>query len=252
MAFLDGVALLPDTPSGLDRYYGDPPDGVRANMVLTPDGAGAFDGRTKGITDAADQVLLGHLRGHADAILVGSATVQAERYGPVKLSAESQASRLEQGYTAAPPLVVVTARAILSPALKIFAPEGPRTIVATLANSAERATELREVADVIVVGEDDIDPLRLLAELRARDLTRILCEGGPYLLSQLVEHDLIDDMCLTLSPYLAGSQPTTVQPASHRDKPTRLQLQHVLTRNDLLYLRYGRVNYSESLSASEE
>jgi riboflavin biosynthesis pyrimidine reductase len=252
MAFLDGVALLPDTPTGLDRYYGEPPQGVRANMVLTTDGAGAFAGRTKQISDAADQVLLRYLRGQADAILVGSATVQAERYGPVTLSAETQASRVQQGYSAAPPLVVVTARAILSPTLKIFAPEGPRTIIATLANSAARATELREVADVIVVGEDDIDPVRLLAELRERELTRLLCEGGPYLLSQLVEHDLIDDMCLTLSPYLAGSQPTTVQPASHRDQPTRLHLQHVLTHDDLLYLRYSRVNYSESSSVSKE
>jgi riboflavin biosynthesis pyrimidine reductase len=252
MAFLDGVALLPDSPAGLARYYGEPPHGVRANMVLTPDGAGAFAGRTKGISDAADQVLLRYLRGQADAILVGSATVQAERYGPVTLSAETQASRLQQGYTAAPPLVVVTARAILSPDLKIFAPDGPRTIIATLANSAARAAELREVADVIVVGDDEIDPARLLAELRDRDMTRILCEGGPYLLSQLIEHDLVDDMCLTLSPYLAGSQPTTAQPASHRDQPTRLHLQHVLTRDDLLYLRYRRVNYSESSSATEE
>jgi riboflavin biosynthesis pyrimidine reductase len=240
MAFLDGIAALPDSPAELDRYYGDPPHGIRANMVLTPDGAGAFHGRTKAITDDADQILLSHLRGHADAIIVGAATIQAEHYGPVTLSAEVRAKREENGYSVAPPLVVVTAHATLSPTLRVFDPEGPRTIVATLASSAEQATELREVADVIVVGDDEIDLTRLVAELRDRDLQRLLCEGGPFLLGRLIEEDLVDDMCLTLSPYLAGSQPTTMQPASNRVSPTRLALQHVLTRNELLYLRYTR------------
>jgi riboflavin-specific deaminase-like protein len=240
MAFLDGIALLPDSPAELDRYYGDPPHGIRANMVLTPDGAGAFHGRTKAITAPADQVLLGHLRTHADAVMVGAATVQAEHYGPVKLSAEVRAKREQAGYAAAPPLVVVTAHATLSAKLKVFDPEGPRTIIATIASSAEKADELREVADFVVVGETDIDLARLVGELRERDLQRILCEGGPFLLSQLIEADLVDDMCVTVSPYLAGSQPTTSQPASARMSPARLALKHVLTRDDLLYLRYTR------------
>jgi riboflavin biosynthesis pyrimidine reductase len=80
----------------------------------------------------------------------------------------------------------------------------------------------------------------MLAALRDRGLTRVLCEGGPYLLASLVEADVVDDICMTLSPYLAGSQPTTMQPASARLTPTRLELRHLLTRNGLLYLRYSR------------
>jgi riboflavin-specific deaminase-like protein len=240
MAFLDGLAELPDSPADLDRYYGNPPHGLRANMVLTPDGAGAFHGRTKAITDPADQVLLGYLRSHSDAIMVGAATIQAEHYGPVKLNADARARRERDGYAANPPLVVVTGRANLLPTLAVFDPGGPRTIIATLARSAEQATDLQEVADVIVVGEDEIDLRQLIAALHDRGLHRILCEGGPFLLSQLIERDLVDDMCLTLSPYLAGSQPTTMQPASDRVSPTRLALQHVLVHDDLLYLRYTR------------
>ncbi|HTW19677.1 MAG TPA: pyrimidine reductase family protein [Mycobacteriales bacterium] len=235
-----GIAELPDTPDQLARFYGDPPEGVRANMVLTPDGAGAFRGRTKAITDPADQTLLNYLRGLADAVMVGSATVLAEHYGPVELPQETKAARRQAGYTDEPPLVVVTARANLPVALPIFDPSGPRTIVATLASGAKAAAELQEVADVMVVGEDAIDPARILAELADRGLRRVLCEGGPFLLSRLVEHDLVDEMCLTLSPYLAGSQPTTMQPASSLLAPTRLSLRHVLMHDDLLYLRYAR------------
>jgi riboflavin biosynthesis pyrimidine reductase len=240
MTLADPIAPLPDSPAGIARYYGDAPRGVRANMVTSVDGAGAFAGRTKAISSAADQMVLGQLRRYADAVMVGSATVQAEGYGPVRLDAGAQDERTSVGYAAVPPLVVVTARAALPATLKIFNAEGPRPIVATLQRSADAAAELRDIADVIIVGDDVIDPGALIAELARRGMHRVLCEGGPYLLSTLIEQDLVDDMCLTVSPYLAGSQPTTPQPASALPAPSRLTLRHVLTHDDLLYLRYTR------------
>jgi len=234
------VSPLPDTAAGLDAYYADAPAGVRANMVQSIDGAGAFHGRTKAITDPADQLLLKHLRGHSDAVLVGGATVQAEKYGPVRLDDDVRRQRTEAGYAATPPLVVVTARAMLPKDLRIFDPDEPRPIIATLATAREQAEQLSDVADVLIVGEDDLDARRLVKALHERGLPRVLCEGGPFLLSQLIEADLIDDMCLTVSPYLAGSQPTTPQPPSAREQPTQLRLRHVLSHHDLLYLRYSR------------
>jgi riboflavin biosynthesis pyrimidine reductase len=32
----------------------------------------------------------------------------------------------------------------------------------------------------------------------------VLCEGGPHLLAQLAGEGLLDELCLTLSPLLAG------------------------------------------------
>jgi riboflavin biosynthesis pyrimidine reductase len=234
------VPPLPTTAADLDPYYADAPHGVRANMVQSIDGAGAFHGRTKSITDPADQLLLKHLRGHADAVLVGGATVQAEKYGPVRLDDEVRRQRTDAGYAAIPPLVVVTARAMLPSDLRIFDPAAPRPIIATLKTAREQAERLEDVADVLFVGDDDLDARRLIDSLHDRDLHRVLCEGGPFLLSQLIEADVVDDMCLTVSPYLAGSQPTTPQPPSAREHPTQLRLRHVLSHNDLLYLRYSR------------
>jgi riboflavin biosynthesis pyrimidine reductase len=239
MASPQGLPLLPLTDSDLEQYYGDAPRGVRANMVQTLDGAGAFAGRTKRITDPADQTLLKHLRSQADVVLVGAATVQAEKYGPVRLTDAQRDARQANGYAAAPPLAIVTARAMLSLDLRVFDPEAPRPLIFTLAAAAADHPELSAVADVVPLGAE-IDLAQVLAELAERGLGRILCEGGPFVLSQLIEQDLVEEMCLTLSPYLAGSQPTKPQPASLRELPTRLELRHVLTRNDLLYLRYSR------------
>lgn len=234
-----GLPLLPDSADELWSFYGDHPVGVRANMITALDGAAAFGGRTKPITDAADQMLLAFLRACSDVVLAGSATVAAENYGPVRLSDELRQRRAAAGLAELPRLALVTARGALSPELRIFAGD-QRPLIVTVGRTASSQPELRELGDVVVAGEDVIEPSAMLAAFGELGLERVLCEGGPYLLSTLIDADLVDDMCLTVTPYLAGSQPTTPQPTSSLVAPTRLALHHVLQRNDLLYLRYTR------------
>lgn len=240
MTGIGDLDLLPESHDELDRFYGDAPRGVRANMIFSADGSAAFSGRTKPITDDADQVLLAHLRMYADVVLVGSGTVAAESYGPVKLSDEQLARREAAGFSGLPRLAVVTARGLLSPTLRIFAGGEARPIIVTTEAGAAAHPELADLGDVIVAGPAMVEPAAMLDALGNAGLHRVLCEGGPFLLASLVEADVVDDLCVTLSPYLAGSQPTTSQPASARLAPTRLELRHLLTRNGLLYLRYSR------------
>lgn len=233
------VPLLPDSVEELDRYYGAAPIGVRANMITTLDGAAAFHGRTKQVSDPADQVLLAHLRTYADVVLVGSATVAAEKYGPVRLDDEHRRRRAEAGFAELPRLAVVTARGSLSPDLRIFTGDVPPVIVTSEQTATDRP-DLADLGEVVTAGQDEIEPAGIISALRGLGLERVLCEGGPYLLSTLVEADLVADMCLTVAPYLTGAQPTTPQRASAMAAPTRLTLQHVLQRDGLLYLRYAR------------
>ncbi|ETB24599.1 hypothetical protein O983_13245, partial [Mycobacterium avium 09-5983] len=67
----------------LAPFYADPPDGVRANMIFSADGAAAFGGRAGPLSCRTDQRLLRILRGLADVVLVGAGTARAENYGPV-------------------------------------------------------------------------------------------------------------------------------------------------------------------------
>jgi riboflavin biosynthesis pyrimidine reductase len=234
------ITLLPDDPDGIDQYYGNPPRGVRANMIFTADGAAAFRGRTKAISDPADQFLLGQLRTYADVILVGSGTVSAENYGPIRLSDEQRARREARGEMSDPRLAVVTAHGSLAPTLRIFTGDGPPPLIVTVSRALEDRPDLEQLGEAVIVGEETIDPAVMLEQFRKRGLDRVLCEGGPYMLTSLIDGDLVDDMCLTVSPYLAGSQPTTLQPASDRIAPTRLELRHALQRDGLLYTRYTR------------
>ncbi|HEX3897852.1 MAG TPA: pyrimidine reductase family protein [Mycobacteriales bacterium] len=239
MSALAGIAELPEDVIELDHYYGDPHTGVRANMITTLDGGAAFNGRTKPVTDPADQVLLAHLRSYADVVLVGSATVAAENYGPVKLSQGLQDKRVKDGHAALPRLAVVTARGALSPDLRIFSGD-VRPLIVTTRQTAGAQPALADLGDIVIAGDAAVDPTTAIAGLREAGLERVLCEGGPYLLSTLVDDNLVDDMCLTVAPYLTGLQPTTPQSTSSLAEPTRLELRHVLTKHGLLYLRYSR------------
>jgi riboflavin biosynthesis pyrimidine reductase len=51
------------------------------------------------------------------------------------------------------------------------------------------------------------DPVELVADLHARGLKRLLCEGGPSLLTTLLKAGLVDDLYLTVSPQLVGTGP---------------------------------------------
>ena len=97
------------------------------------------------------------------------------------------------------------------------------------------------VADVIVAGQEIVD-LRVAADALAdRGHRRLLTEGGPHLLSQLVAADLLDELCLTIGPLLAGPAANlivagAISPA--RPLPLALALAHVLEDDGFLLLRY--------------
>ena len=55
---------------------------VLANMVSSADGRATFDGKSGGLGNEADRELFHALREQVDAILVGTGTLRAERYGP--------------------------------------------------------------------------------------------------------------------------------------------------------------------------
>ena len=48
----------------------------------------------------------------------------------------------------------------------------------------------------------------MIAALRERGLERIVCEGGPRLVGQLLAARLVDEICLTTVPRLLGTAST--------------------------------------------
>jgi riboflavin biosynthesis pyrimidine reductase len=83
----------------------------------------------------------------------------------------------------------------------------------------------------------DID--ELMAQLAARGMRRVLCEGGPSWLGELVVAGQVDELCLTIAPMMGGDPlPVAVFPPGA--PLTGFTLEHVLREDDTLFLRYER------------
>lgn len=219
----------------------DPGDGphLRVGFVVTTDGGIALDGGSRALQTPTDQAAFHALRAVTDAVVVGAGTVRGEGYGPVRPRPDGQAWRAARGREAAPALVVVSRSLDLDPGDRVFSGD-TRTIVVTCeaAPSQERRA-LADVADVVVCGDEQVDLSGAVRALHHRGLVRLLCEGGPRLLTGLLAAALVDELCLTLTPLLLGAAPGLL--SGPLPAPVRLELRHLVDGGDALLARYAVV-----------
>ena len=237
----------PDLP----KLYEYPPGRwLRANMVASADGAASLGGASSGLSSAADRHVFALLRTLADVIVVGASTARTERYAPVRR--HELWHHLREGRPPTPPIAVVSARLDLDPAGRLIASAPPhaRTIVITTAQApADRRAELARHADVIVAGEETVDMTAAVSALVERGHRRMLAEGGPHLLAQLVEARLMDELCLTIGPLMAGPGASRIvagAPWSGTEPttpPLPLTLAHVLEDDGFLFCRYTKKDH---------
>ena len=243
--------LLPNPSDDVDAFdvytapgrapIGDRP-WVVVNMITTVDGATAdAEGRSGGLSGPADRQAFTALRSVADVVVAGAGTVRAEDYGPARISPERQRARVERGQTPQPRIAVVSGSLNLDPGARLFGdPAGPRPILITYARSDPAARRrLAEVADVIVAGEEALDWPAAVRELRRTTGAGVaLVEGGPTVNGHLLGDDLIDEMCLTIAPGVAGgTSPRAVRGQAHHGL-RRAELAHALEDDGFLLLRY--------------
>jgi riboflavin biosynthesis pyrimidine reductase len=226
--------------AAVDRSTSDGRCWVTGHMVAGLDGTAAVQGRVGALSTAPDKALFADMRTLADVVLVGARTVREEGYGPITLSERRRAARVARGLPETPPLAVVSRSLDLDWGSRAFAAAPPdrRTVVVTCAAApADRLAEAREVADVVVAGQDSVDPVELMTQLAARGWHHVLCEGGPSWLGELVVAGRLDELCLTISPMMGGDPlPVAVFPPG--SSLTDFGLRHVLRDGDTLFLRY--------------
>ncbi len=245
------AAVYPDPTGALDDAqllaayaYSDPyKTCARFNFVATADGAANHQGVSGGLGGPADKKVFGLLRRLTDAVIVGAGTVRAEGYAGELLNAQGQQWRLDHGLSAHPALVIISGSLDIESNAEIFSRSPVRPLVLTTEKaSLESRHQIGEVADVVVVGADELDVEAGLAELADRGFTRLLCEGGPGVFGAFQSAGRVDELCLTFSPSLAGgSAPRIVSGPEHELQA--LTLNHVLVSGGELLLRYSRANY---------
>jgi len=211
-------------------------------MVAGLDGTASVGGRVGSLSTPPDQELFRRMRQIADIVLVGAETVRREGYGSIRLDEEAQAQRRRQGRPPTPPIALVSRSLAFDWTAKVFAdaPGDARTVVITCAAADPgRRAEAAEVADVIVAGDDRVEPAAAMEALAALGHRVVLCEGGPNWLGELVAADRLDELCLSLAPLMGGDPlPVSVTPTGAG--LAQFDLKGVLAEDDTLFLRYER------------
>jgi 5-amino-6-(5-phosphoribosylamino)uracil reductase len=216
---------------------------LRANMVSTLDGAAQHDGRSQPISSAADMRIFGTLRGLADVVVVGAETVRQEGYRPARAREAFAALREAAGQGPAPAIAVVSASLELDFTLPLFTSPLVPTLLLTGAAAAPDRVATAEKAGVRVVIAGDgmgVDPVRAVRALGERGLHRLLTEGGPRLLGQLVSAGVLDELCLTVSPMLTAGDAQRIAGGPRVAVPKRFELTSLLEEAGFLFSRYRR------------
>ena len=214
---------------------------VRMNFVSSADGAVTFGGRSGGLGGHTDQRIMRVLRTLADVVLVGAGTVRSEGYGGLGLDEQAVSWRRDHCLSDVPALAVVSNRLDLDPDAPVFSSaSGPVLVVTHAGAPSEQRAALGEVAEIVICGEDRVDLAVAVNEFQDRELGHIACEGGPHLFGALLDSELVDEVCLSLSPrFVGGDAGRIVQGASEADRA--FQLAHALPGDDgFVFLRYLR------------
>lgn len=222
----------------IDAYAAEGPL-VRMNFVSSIDGAVTVRGRSGGLGSDTDRALVQVLRAMADVILVGAGTVRVEGYGGARVEDADAAWRQERGLPPQPRLAVVSRALDLEPQHPFFAEAVNRPLLVTCASApADKREALAEVADLLVAGDLTVDLGEAIGALAEDGMAHVLCEGGPHLFGSLLEADLVDELCLTLSPHLVGGGAGRIV-ANVTEAARAMRLKHALVEGDWLFLRYS-------------
>ncbi len=207
---------------------------VRVNFVASADGAASAAGLSEGLGSAADRRVFGLLRALAEVIVVGAGTARAENYRGARRSSRVTGCP--------PPIAVVTATGELNTDAPLFTDTAvPPLVITGRTCPAGTRDRLRAAgADLAVLDTDRVTPAGLLSVLAGRGLRRVLCEGGPRLFGDLIAEDAVDELCLTVSPVLAGGDAGRIAGGEAGRELRGMRLVAALTEADALLLRYLR------------
>jgi len=186
-----------------------------ANFVATADGVVAIpsieqSNRLIAAGSAADRFVMGLLRACADALVIGSGTLDASsggRWTPNQAYPDTAAAfdalRERLGLTSAPEVVILSGGGAIDTSHPLFE-EGALVLTTDIGRSL-LGDRLPKASTVVALGPGRaVDPIAAVGALRARGHRLILHEGGPHVIGSFIEAGVVDELFLTISPLLVG------------------------------------------------
>lgn len=157
---------------------------------------------SRDLTSESDLKLLLLLRALSDVVLVGANTARMENYRQPKAREEFAFLNRKP-----PRLAVVSSSLDFDLTAPLFHGGQEQTIVINVGGKTPSAalSEIAQIIDVPTASSSFVPDL--IASLSELGLRKITCEGGPSLLTQLLEAEAVDEYDLTVSPLTVGGTP---------------------------------------------
>jgi riboflavin-specific deaminase-like protein len=194
------------------------------------------------LSSREDKLHLFRQRALADAVLLGHTSLKRDNVR-LGIPEDLRQARIKRKQAPAPLRVIVSNRGRIESRLKIFQSTiSPILIFSTTRMPKETQAALKEKATLHLTKSDEIDLAVMLGTLRSKyNVRRLACEGGPTLFRALLERDLIDQLSLTIAPYMfGGAKAPTLTGLSKEFLPAsvRCSLIDMRTIGDECFLTY--------------
>ena len=157
-------------------------------------------------TSREDKLHLLRQRALGDAVLIGHTTLKQDNVRLGLPHAELREARVARGQTPYPLRVIVSNEGRIDPKLKIFQSDiSPIIVFSTVRMPRKYQKSLREKATLHLSDARSVDLAWMLQQLRSEyGIRSVACEGGATLFRALLEEDLVDQLNLTIAPYIFG------------------------------------------------
>ena len=257
-ATYDGDLSFPRAP--VERPY------LIANFVSTLDGVVSFSlpGQSEGAqisgSNEEDRFIMGLLRASADAVMVGSGTLQAagpkgswlpESVCPAAKDRYRSYRTEVLGKPEYPLVVIVTGTGGLDLASAVFHTPRTRVLILTTKQGKQRLSQSGSDAlgsvevKALSTAETRISPSAILTLLRQEaGVELLLHEAGPTLFGEFIAGGFMDELFLTAAPQIAGRVAAHPRPglvANVQFSPATAPWWKLLSAKhaaDYLFLRY--------------
>ncbi|MEH2319373.1 RibD family protein [Nostoc sp.] len=217
-------------------------------LAMTADGKiSAVDPKAPRESDAADQAHLEYQVSLADLVLVGAGTIRAEGGTFTIRNPELLAARSVRGQSPQPITCVVSGSLDLLLDLPFLSQDIERWIFTTRTGLERNsdATTLQKLAELIDLGDTDLDWDRAYSLMAERGIHKVVALGGGSLTAALVKAGRIDDWWLTIWPVIYGGKdaPTPVEGEGFLPNAApHLQLIETRQVGSELFLHYRTLN----------
>lgn len=194
-------------------------------------------------TSREDKMHLLRQRSLGDAVLIGHSTLKHDNVRLGLPHPELREARLARGQSPYPLRVIVSNEGRIDSSLKIFQSDiSPIVIFSTVRMPARYQKLLRQKATLHLSDARSVDLTWMLEQLRSAYRVRfVACEGGATLFRALLEKGLVDQLNLTIAPYLFGGVDAPTLTGRSKDffpKSVQCSLTEMRTVGEECFLTY--------------